>query len=136
MVSRHNHSLTLTEIEYLCLEEDIANQNIDISIDDSDADPDYAIDQQVEEEDKELKVEDLSVFLPPPHTHLSLIAESLHVCTLCFPSNTSDCLYAPSTRKKRKEPRSFSCGRQQSSFLLICDDDDESDDHDFTSVPQ
>ena len=61
IAGRRHGSLTFSEIdEHLYLKEDIGDQENGISIDDSDADPDYVFDQQIEEEEK-LEAEYFSV---------------------------------------------------------------------------
>ena len=125
-------SPTLAEIgEQLRLEEDNGEQESDISIGDNDDDPDYVFDHQIEEEDEEREAEYFGVSPPPPYTPPSQDPEPSHASTSFSHSSTNDWLYAPSTRKKRREARS-SCGRQQSSVVQI--GDDESVDLDNTST--
>lgn len=71
----------------------------------------------MEEEDKELEAEYFGVFLPPSHMLSSSTAGPSYASAGSSPFNTSDWLYAPSTRKRRMESRPSSCGRQQSSVV-------------------
>lgn len=89
MAGTRHRSLTFAEIdELLCLEEDIGDQDSDISVDDNDDDPDYVFDHQIEEEDEELEVNTLvyhrhlHTLLPPkilnlpmPPLHFPILAQ-------------------------------------------------------------
>ncbi len=117
MAGRRPRSLTSAEIaEVISFEEDIVHDNSDISTDDSYADPDY-----------------FGVF-PPPHTPPSPTPGPSHTSS---PSDTSNWLYAPSTRKKRRESRPSLSVRQQSSVIPSEDGgDDEYDDLDSSTITQ
>ncbi|MPD01250.1 hypothetical protein E2C01_096769 [Portunus trituberculatus] len=71
MAGRRPRSLTSAEIaEQLSFEEDIFDDNSDISTGDSYADPDYVFDQEMEEEDEQLEAQYFGMF-PPPHSSFS-----------------------------------------------------------------
>ena len=92
-----------------------------ISMDDNDDDPHYIFDHEIEEEDLKLESEYFGALLSPKHSPPFQYPQPSHASASFSHSNTNDWLYAPSTRKKRREARS-SCGRQQSSVVQSGDE--------------
>ncbi|MPC82977.1 hypothetical protein E2C01_077666 [Portunus trituberculatus] len=87
----------------------------------------------MEEEDEQLEAQYIGVF-PPPYTPPSPTPGPLHTSS---PSDTSNWLYAPNTRKKRKESRPSSSVKQQSSPVPSEDGgDDKYDDLDSSTITQ